>query len=175
MMQKTLGTTKTLGTKKSRTSVRITGGALAVVIAAMLTGCFANPLDAIVENVTEETAQNTAEEIIEGVTGGETDVNFGELPDDFPTEVPLVSQNVLQSVVVAEGMMVIVSDSRSMKELAAQVKGDFAGWEQIAWSDMGEMVSAMYKKDDSLSVGVGIIGDDDEGNRVSYTIIRSEG
>lgn len=158
-----------------RRSARITGGALAVVIAAMLTGCFANPLDAFVENVTEETSKNAAEEMIEGLTGGEAGIEFGELPEGFPTEVTLVSDNVLQSVTVAEGTMVIVSDPRSMEELLAQVKKDFSGWEEIVASDMGVIVSAMYKKDDSLSVAVGIMeGGDGEDNRVTYTVITPE-
>lgn len=166
-----------MGNKITRTSAsaRIVGGALAVVIATTLTGCFANPLDAIVENATEETAKNAAEDMIEGMTGGEADIGFGELPADFPADVTLVSENVLQSVTVAEGTMVIVSDPRSMEELAAQVKKDFAGWEEIVSSEMGAIVSAMYKKDESLSVAVGIMeGSDDEDNRVTYTVITSQ-
>lgn len=166
-----------MGKSMTRNSAptRIAGGALTVVVAAMLTGCFANPLDAIVENATEETAKNATEEMIEGMTGGEAGIEFGELPGDFPEEVPLVSENVLQSVTVAEGMMVIVSDPRSLDELAAQVKEDFSGWEEIMWSDMGEMVTGMYKKDDSLSVSVAVTqGSDGEDAGVSYTIIRPE-
>lgn len=154
---------------------RIAGGALVVVMAAMLTGCFANPLDAIVESATEETAKNAAEDMIEGMTGGEAGIEFGELPEGFPSEVPLVSDNVLQSVTVAEGTMVIVSDPRSIDELAAQVKDDFSDWEEIAWSDMGEMASAMFKKNESLSVGIAIMeGSADEGNTVGYTVITPE-
>ncbi|WP_441906455.1 hypothetical protein [Microbacterium sp.] len=156
-------------------SVRIAGGALAVVVAATLTGCFANPLDAIVDQVSEGVAQDSAEQLIEGVTGGETDISFGSLPDGFPAEVPLVSENVLQSVTVAEGTLVVVSDPRSMQELTAQVKSDFAGWEQIAWSDMGEMVTGLFKKDESLGVSIGIVeGSDGEDNTVAYTVITPQ-
>lgn len=154
-------------------STRIVGGALAVVLATTLTGCFANPLDAIVENATEETAKNATEDMIETLTGGEANIEFGELPDDFPADVTLVSENVLQSVAVADGMMVVVSDPRSMDEVVAQVKQDFAGWEEVVSSDMDEMVSYMFKKDESLGVGVGIMaGSDGEDTSVSYTIIR---
>ncbi|WP_300267799.1 hypothetical protein [Microbacterium sp.] len=154
---------------------RIAGGALALVIAVGLTGCFANPLDAIVENATEESAKNAAEDVIEGITGGEAGIEFGELPDDFPSEVPLVSENVVQSVTVAEGMMVTVSDPRSVKELAAQVKSDFSDWEQVMWTDQAEMVVGMYKKDETLAVNVGIMaGSDGEDSTVGYTIIRPE-
>lgn len=164
-----------MGTSPKHIAQRLAGGALAVVIAAALTGCFANPLDAIVENATEETAKRAAEDVIEQATGGETDVRFGDLPEDFPSEVPLVSENVLQSVTVAEGMLVTVSDPRSMDELVDQVKSDFSDWEQIAWSDLGEMVTGMYKKDESLSVSVGIFaGSDGEDATVGYTIIRPE-
>ncbi|MGM7698503.1 hypothetical protein [Microbacterium sp. A84] len=158
----------------TRTPIRFAGGTLVVVVAVMLTGCFANPLDALVEKVTEETAQNTAEGIVEAITGGEAGIEIGGLPDDFPEEVPLVSENVLQSVTVAEGMMVIVTDPRSMDELAAQVQEDFAGWEEVVRSDMGDMVSAMYKKDESLSVTVLVMkASEGEETTVGYTVITS--
>lgn len=153
-------------------AIRVAGGALTIVIAVMLTGCFANPLDAIVDQVAEGTAQNAAEDVIEGITGGETDVSFGELPEGFPADVTLVSTNILQSVTVAEGMLVTVSDPRSMDELAAQVKSDFAGWEQLSWSDLGEMVGGMFKKDESLGVTIAILpGTDGEDATVTYTVL----
>ncbi|MGM7667606.1 hypothetical protein [Microbacterium sp. A93] len=158
----------------TRTPIRFAGGTLVVVVAVMLTGCFANPLDTLVEKVTEQTAKDSAEGIVEAITGGEAGIEFGGLPDDFPEEVPLVSENVLQSVTVAEGMMVIVTDPRSMDELAAQVQEDFAGWEEVVRSDMGDMVSAMYKKDESLSVTVLVMkASEGEETTVGYTVITS--
>src|SRR5688572_3529545 len=105
-----------MGKLMTRRSVptRIAGGAIAVVIAATLTGCFANPLDAIVDQVTEDTAKSAAEEMLEGMTGGEAGIEFGELPEDFPKEIPLVSDNILQSMTVPEGTMVILDDSRGI-------------------------------------------------------------
>lgn len=150
------------------------GGALAVVIAATLTGCFANPLDAIVENVTEDTAKSAAEDMIEEMTGGEAGIEFGELPADFPKEIPLVSDNILQSMTLPEGTMVILEDSRGIDEVAAQVKSDFAGWEEVAFTDMDQMVSAGYKKG-AIGVNVTIMqGADDEPTRVSYILPNPE-
>lgn len=152
--------------------IRVAAGTLVVAATVILTGCFANPLDTLVENVTEETTKNTAEEIIEGATGEDLDIEFGGLPDDFPEEVPLVSENVLQSVKVEDGMTLIVADSRSVKELAAQVKEDYAGWEEMSWGDLGEMVTGTFTKGESLSVTVGIIaGSEGEDTTVSYTVI----
>lgn len=151
---------------------RLAGGALALVLTASLTGCFANPLDAIVDTVAEESTKGTAEDIIEGITGGEVDVEFGELPDGFPPEVPLVSENVVQSVSTADGMMVTVSDPRSVAELTAQVKEDFAAWEQVMWSEQTGMVVGMFKKSEALAVNVGIMaGGDGEDATIGYTII----
>ena len=155
-----------------RRSARITGGALAVVIAAMLTGCFANPLDAVVDQMTENNAKDAAESIIEGMGGGEVDVSFGELPANFPADVKLVSQNITQSMAVAEGMVVIVTDPRSKEELVEQVTADFAGWEEVAVSDFGVMYTVMYKKGDALTVSAAIMaGDEEEDSRVNYTVI----
>ncbi|MGL3148918.1 hypothetical protein ACSS7Z_01030 [Microbacterium sp. A82] len=153
---------------------RIAGGALAVVTAAMLTGCFANPLDAIVENATQQSAQNAAEDIIKQVTGGEAGIDIGELPADFPEEIPLVSDNILQSMTLPEGTMVILDDSRGIDEVAAQVKADFADWEEVAFVDMDQMVSAAYKKGE-INVNVALLqGADDEPTRVSYILPNPE-
>lgn len=165
-----------MGKSMTRTSVqaRITGGALAIVIATMLTGCFANPLDAIVENASEETAKNAAEDLIEGMTGGEAGVELGGIPEGFPKEIPLVSDNILQGMTVPEGMMVILDDSRGIDEVAAQVKSDFADWEEVAFTDMDQMVSASYKKG-SIGVNVALIqGAEAEPTRVSYIVPNAE-
>lgn len=152
---------------------RAAGGALAIVVTVMLTGCFANPLDAIVEQASEETAKNTAEELIEGMTGGEAGIELGGLPEGFPEEIPLVSDNILQSMTMPEGTMVVVEDPRNMGEVAAQVKSDFADWEEVAFTDMEQLVSAGYKKG-SLGVNVSIMGEEGSPTRVGYIIPNEE-
>lgn len=154
--------------------VRVAGGALAVVIAGALTGCFANPLDDIVNKVSESSAKDAAEQIVEGMTGGDSKIEFGELPADFPKEIPLVSNDIMQSMTVEEGTMVVVMDSRGLKDIAAQVKSDFADWEEVASTDLGQMISAIYKKGD-LNVTVTIMSnDDEEGSIVGYTVTPAE-
>jgi len=55
------------------------------------------------------------------------------------------------------------------------VKADFAGWEEVMWSDQGEMVVGMFKKDESLAVNVGVMaGSGGEDSTVGYTIIRPD-
>ena len=49
-----------------------------VVLTPMLSGCFANPL----------------ETVIEGATGGEVDLGGTTIPDGFPSEVPLYDGEV---------------------------------------------------------------------------------
>ena len=107
---------------------RITGIALGAAAVCALTACFSNPL----EDMSEDLAQGGAEKIIEEATGGETDIEFGDIPDDFPDEITLVSDNVVQGMSInsddGKGTMVTVSDPRSVDELAQQVKADFSGW-----------------------------------------------
>lgn len=154
--------------------VRIAGGALAVVISAALTGCFANPLDEIVNKVSESSAQDAAEQIVEGMTGGDSKIQFGELPADFPKEIPLVSDEIMQSVTMDGGSMVVVRDSRGLKEITAQIKSDFADWEEVTFADLGQMVSGFYKKGD-VGVTVTVMSnDDEEGSIVGYTLTPTE-
>ena len=56
--------------------------ALAVVLAPLLSGCFANPLEAV----------------IEGATGAEVDLGGASVPDGFPREVPLYDGEVTYGV-----------------------------------------------------------------------------
>lgn len=153
---------------------RITGIALGAAAVCALTACFSNPL----EDMSEDLAQGGAEKIIEEATGGETDIEFGDIPDDFPDEITLVSDNVVQGMSInsddGKGTMVTVSDPRSVDELAQQVKADFSGWEETVWSDMGEMVTGVFLLDETLSVTVGVVeGSGDEDTMVSYTAIAS--
>ncbi|TQO19217.1 hypothetical protein FB472_0757 [Rhodoglobus vestalii] len=63
---------------------------LAIVVAlAMipaLSGCFANPIEGLVEQA----------------TGGQIDLGGTEIPEDFPTEVPLVSGDVQFAIAVGD-------------------------------------------------------------------------
>ncbi|MEJ1089710.1 hypothetical protein WDU99_15450 [Microbacterium sp. Mu-80] len=155
--------------------VRIVTGTLAMGIAATLTGCFGNPVDALVDRAAQDGAEQVAEDLIEGMSDGEASVDFGSLPDGFPSEITLVSDNIIQSMTIDEGMVVIVTDPRGMDELVAQVESDFSGWEQEATADMGEMLNVTYRKDESLSVNVSIIAPSgEEEATVGYTVIPAQ-
>lgn len=155
--------------------VRIVTGVLAMGIATTLAGCFGNPIDALVDQAAQGGAEQVAEDLIEGMSGGEASVDFGSLPEGFPSEVPLVSENIIQSMTVDEGMVVIVTDPRNKDELVAQVKSDFAGWEQQGTADMGEMAGFTFSKGETLTVNVSIIAPSEgEDATVGYTVIPAQ-
>ncbi|WP_286300203.1 hypothetical protein [Microbacterium suwonense] len=167
----------TMGNTRMRHSAasRVAAGAIGIVIAGMLTGCFANPLDDIVkkaaESSSEEAAKNIAEDLVEGLGGDELDIEFGDLPADFPDGITLVSENVMQSMSTQDGLMVVVSDPRSMTELVAQVEADFSGWEEVSRVNAGPSTILAYKKDGLPGVVVTIMDEDDgEDAVVGYTI-----
>lgn len=154
---------------------RVVAGAISLVIAGTLTGCFANPLDDIVTKAagghSEEGAMNAAEEIVEGIVGDEVDFEYGDLPANFPAGITTVSEDVIQSITSEEGMLVSVRDTRSLAELVAQVEADFSGWEEISRVEAGPSVSVVYKKDGMPGVVVTIMAQDDgEDAIVGYTL-----
>lgn len=153
--------------------------AVAGLATALLAGCFPNPLEMIGGDSDEGVIPSEVDELIEGVTGGEMDIEFGSMPENFPAEVPVVSDKVIQSTSMnsedGSGMMVVVSDPRSFDELVQQVKDDFSDWEEVMWTEMGELVSGSFTFDDSLSVTVGVAaGSDGEETTVSYTVFLTE-
>ncbi|EPR76886.1 hypothetical protein ADILRU_0725 [Leifsonia rubra CMS 76R] len=142
---------------------------IALVTTLSLSGCFANPLDQIGESI----AQGGAEKLIEGATGGEVDLETdGEMPKDFPNEVPVVdgkvefstgltidgsrSWTVSFSVDDAESAM-----SSAREELVA------AGFEEVLWSD-ASMIMGSFSSDAYLVI-VSAYADEDE-QVVSYQV-----
>lgn len=160
-----------------RVGTRALAATFAIAVAATLTGCFANPLDALEDKVSEGIAEGGAEKIVEEMTGGDMDIEFGEMPADFPSDVPIISDKVITSTSVDVGdgvnaMMVVVSDSRGLKEAADVVKSDFADWDEEMWREMaGEMYSGQFRSD-TYRVNVSVMEDtDNEGaSVVSYNV-----
>lgn len=68
-------------------------------LALLLSGCFGLPgLPGLPGGSADD---RTAEELIEGATGGEVDIEMGELPSDFPVDaVPLVDGEVVAGLTV---------------------------------------------------------------------------
>src|SRR5690606_10825634 len=78
--------------------------ALAGVTASLLTGCFANPV--------EELVNRSVEGAIEEATGGDVNLS-GQLPADFPAEVPVVEGKIGLSAGAGgtEGWIVAITTS----------------------------------------------------------------
>jgi hypothetical protein len=88
--------------------------ALALVMAPALTGCFANPV----------------ESIIEGATGGQVDLGGTSLPDGYPTdEVPVIDGDILFGGSLGDGngmvynVTVKVADASAIDTIKAQLEG----------------------------------------------------
>ena len=157
----------------------IAAAAAAGLLAVSLTGCFTNPLDMITGGSDDGAIPSGADELIEGITGGGVDVEFGSMPENFPAEVPVVSDSVIQSTSInsedGSGMMVVVSDPRSFAELVQQVRDDFSDWDEVMWTEMGELVNGSFTLDDSLTVNVGVAeASEGEDTTVSYMVFLGE-
>ncbi|GAA4433683.1 hypothetical protein GCM10023169_40810 [Georgenia halophila] len=154
-------------------SIRFATATFAAAASMTLAGCFANPAEDLVDEVSEDAAKQGAEELVEGVTDGQVDVEYGEMPENFPDEVPLVSTDVMQSTTVNDeqgsGIMVIVADAGKPSEVAQKIKADFSGWEEVVWTDMGELISAQYRMDEMV-VTVGVTAGSEGGSAVSYGV-----
>jgi len=148
----------------------------AVVLAMSLTGC-SNPLDNAIEKATDKVAEQGAEKLVEGMTGGGLDVEFESLPDGFPSDVPLISTDIVTGLKVKgdDGVIysVTVSDARDVATVIPDVETDFAEWEETFSQEAAGISMYQYSKD-SLQVGVNVAGGDyaaqDGGSIVQYTV-----
>jgi hypothetical protein len=136
-----------------------------VALALSLTGC-SNPLGDLADKAVEGVVENNADEVIEGLTGGDIDFEFDSVPEDFPSEVPLVSTDVVQSLKIAEDdgtiFSVTVADERDPATVAQDVKADFAGWEETFSQEAAGMIMYQFSQT-SLQVGVNIAEGDSAG------------
>jgi hypothetical protein len=156
------------------TSTLVMTGTIALAIS--LTGCGSNPIDNAIDSASDQVAENGAEKIIEGLGGGDMDIEFESLPEGFPESVPLVSENIVLGATVpgedgeGDAFSVSVTDDRDPATVAEQVKSDFSGWEEITpWSDT--MLGGGFTKGE-WGVIVGVMpGDSDSDSIVGYTVI----
>lgn len=96
-----------------RTAPRLLAATIAAgVAAALLTGCAPGPLQDLVSQ--------QAEEAIEGATGGDVSLGGGELPANFPAEVPLLDGEVSFSAGTGgtEGWIVTIAPTTSGDAIA---------------------------------------------------------
>lgn len=133
--------------------------AIAGITASLLTGC--NPVDLVNQGV---------EDAIEGATGG--DVSLGDLPEGFPTSIPLIEGDVSGGAgggsTGADGWFVVITSSASdpMAEAASALES--AGFTEETSVSGGQLGARAYSNDEYLVL---IAGD---GKAVSYTVTPNQ-
>ena len=134
---------------------------IAVVIAgltvSLLTGCFGNPLENLVNQGVEDA--------VEGVTGGEVSVE-GELPADFPESVPLIDGDIglAAGTGSSEGWMVVVTSSAADPLADATAALEEAGFVEDTTVSGAGLGAVVYSNDELLVLVAG------NGTTVTYTV-----
>lgn len=131
--------------------------AIAAISATLLTSCFGNPV--------EDLVNQGVEDAIEGATGGEVSVG-GELPADFPTSVPLVDGKigVAAGTGGADGWVVVITSSASDPVADAAAALEEAGFTEDTTVSGAGMGAKVYSNAEYLVLVAG------EGETVSYTV-----
>jgi hypothetical protein len=142
--------------------------ALGLGLTLTLTGCFANPLEGLVDGVVE----GGVEQIIEDQTGVDVDVNGSgaSLPDSWPAEVPTVDGEIIFSA-ASEGTF---TAAINVADLAA-AQGAFdalldAGFTQVAELSLGEGSESRVFENGTYNVALIIAQNDDGTGLVQYTV-----
>lgn len=143
-----------------------TTAAIGLTLAATLSlsGCFANPLDNLVEDVVGGGVENLIEEKL----GEDVDINIpGEdggatLPDNWPSDVPTPEGEVIFSAAAEGGFQasIQVSDQSVVDALYADLEA--AGYTLEGEADLGGLVSRNYVGPD-FGIVVGSISDEETG------------
>lgn len=150
---------------------------IAVTAAFTLSGCFANPLDQLTDRIGSEIAEGGAEKLVEGMTGGEFDMETGSLPKDFPSEVPVVDGKIVSSVGMkvdsGKTWSVTISVDDSLAAMAtAREQLTSAGFEETLWNDAQNMTMGIFTKGEDVSVMItGMFSDEDE-QVVAYQVTK---
>lgn len=135
--------------------------ALAVVIAgltaSLLTGCFSNPV--------EDLVNQGVEDAVEGATGGEVSLD-GELPSDFPGSVPLIDGVIsfAGGSGGGEGWIVMVTSDAADPVADARAALEGAGFTEDTTVSGGGMGAVVYSSTEFLVLLAG------DGTTVSYTV-----
>jgi len=135
--------------------------AMAVVIAgltaSLLTGCFGNPV--------EDLVNQGVEDAVEGATGGEVSLD-GELPADFPESVKLVEGDIsfAGGTGTGEGWLVMVTSEAADPVADARAALEGAGFAEDTTVSGGGVGAVVYSNDEYLVLVAG------DGKTVSYTV-----
>ncbi|HEY6799621.1 MAG TPA: hypothetical protein VI121_03190 [Agromyces sp.] len=140
--------------KPTRAATAVAIGAIA---ATLLTGCFGNPV--------EDLVNRGVEDAVEGATGGELSLG-GELPADFPTSVPLVDGTigVAAGAGGAEGWVVVITSSAGDPVADAAAALEAAGFTEETTVSGAGMGAKVFSNAEYLVLVAG------EGETVSYTV-----
>ncbi|HET6673007.1 MAG TPA: hypothetical protein VFG92_06490 [Agromyces sp.] len=135
----------------------VTAIAIAGIVATLLTGCFGNPV--------EDLVNRGVEDAVEGATGGDVSLG-GELPTDFPTSVPLIDGKigVAAGAGNADGWMVVITSTAAdpLADAATALEG--AGFAEDPAAAAASEVARVFSNDEYL---VALVG---SGETVTYTV-----
>src|SRR5690606_34696634 len=117
------------------------------------------------------------EKLVEGMTGGEFDMESGSLPEDFPSEVPVVDGTIVSSVGMkidtgkTWSVTIQVDDSAAaMATARGQIVS--AGFEETLWNDAQSMTIGIFTKGEDFSVMISGMFSDEEEQVVSYQVTK---
>lgn len=118
-------------------------------------------------------AMNPVESIVDGLTGGNVEIGGTSIPDDFPSEVPLIDAEVVSAFRVGSGaekawtVALKVDDASALDTIKAQLEG--AGFtSEVDEGAIGGITGAMYS---NATYGVlVVVADDGKGWVASYTV-----
>lgn len=133
--------------------------AMAVVTAPLLTGCFGNPIESIVE----------------GATGGNVDLGGASVPADFPSEVPLIDGEVVFGLGVGDAngkvftVTVKVSGPEAIDTIQSELESaGFTSSFDVDTSDGGG-ATAIYENE-TWGVLVTVVDDGENGYTATYVV-----
>lgn len=171
---------------------RTVTGALvgAGVAVATLTGCGAG--DQVAERAAEKAVEKAVEEGVESGASGQVDVDIdgeefkvessdgsftmgGEVPDDFPSEVPLADGKVVMSSSTPDGWSVIMEVDGEFTEVSEVALDAIvqAGFSEDSRTTAGEYV-ALMGTDGTYDVMVTATPADSGGTNLSYTVTEAQ-
>lgn len=172
---------------RTRKSLFAAVAATGLAVTLALTGCFANPIEDVVKKaaesadrgISEDGAKKMAEDIVKKATGGEADMKFGEIPDSFPSEIPLPDLKVLSAISSAKengGTWIIQFQSKDPKADAEKLRSTLtgAGFEETTWGNFGPMIVGGFAGD-KYGINLGTMpSEDGEAGMLSYTVTTTE-
>lgn len=134
--------------------------AIAGMTATLFTGCFANPV--------EDLVNQGVEDAIEGATGGDVSLD-GEVPADFPTSVPLIDGDVTFGAGAggSEGWIVMITSTAADPVADAAAKLEAAGFTQDTELSGAGAAAQVYTNGEFLVL---LAGDGEKA--VSYTVTQ---